>query len=93
MYPQEYFSRAAMTGEELSRYGRGKVLEWLDDVGQYYTEYEHQGSTYKIWIEDQNSIEEKLKVYKENDLAGVACWKIGFEKATIWDTISEYIEQ
>lgn len=69
------------------------TMEWLDDVGQYYTEYEHQGSTYKIWIEDQNSIEEKLKVYKENDLAGVACWKIGFEKATIWDTISEYIEQ
>ena len=70
----------------------GATMEWLEDVGQYYTEYEHQGSTYKIWIEDQNSIEEKLKVFKENNLAGVACWKIGFEKATIWDTISDYIE-
>ena len=67
------------------------TMEWLDDVGQYYTEYEHEGCTYKIWIEDQNSIEEKLKVYEENDLAGVACWKIGFEKATIWDTISEHV--
>lgn len=67
------------------------TMEWLDDVGQYYTEYQHEGSTYKIWIEDQNSIEEKLKVYEENDLAGVACWKIGFEKATIWDTISEHV--
>lgn len=68
------------------------TMEWLEDVGQYYTEYVHEGCTYKIWIEDQNSIEEKLKVFKENDLAGVASWKIGFEKAPIWDTISEYIE-
>lgn len=68
------------------------TMEWKEDVGQYYTEYQHEGSTYKIWIEDQNSIEEKLKVFKENDLAGVASWKIGFEKANIWDTISEYIE-
>ncbi len=67
------------------------TMVWLDDVGQYYTEYVHEGDTYKIWIEDQNSIEEKLKVFKENNLAGVASWKIGFEKATIWDTIKKYI--
>lgn len=68
-------------------------MVWMEDVGQYYTEYEHDGCTYKIWIEDQNSIEEKIKVFKENDLVGVAFWKIGFEKVTVWDTVSDYIEQ
>lgn len=69
----------------------GAGTEWLDDCGQYYAEYEKDGKTYKIWIEDQNSIEEKLKVYQENGLAGAAFWKLGFEKSSIWDTISKYI--
>ena len=66
---------------------------WLEDVGQYYVEYVHDGSTYKIWVEDQNSIVEKLKVFQENDLAGVAFWKSGFEKATVWNAVDDYIEQ
>ncbi|MBQ8663182.1 MAG: SH3 domain-containing protein [Eubacterium sp.] len=67
------------------------TMQWQEDVGQYYTEYEHEGSTYKIWIEEQNSIEEKMKVFQEYDLAGVSFWKIGFEKANIWDAVADYI--
>lgn len=32
MYPENWFSRAEMSGRALSEYGRGKVLQWLDDV-------------------------------------------------------------
>ena len=35
MYPEEYFPLARMTGKELSAWGRGKVLDWLDDVERY----------------------------------------------------------
>ncbi len=35
MYPDDFFTRAHMTGRELSAYGRNKVLEWLDDVETY----------------------------------------------------------
>lgn len=70
----------------------GASTEWLEDCGQYYTEYENDGVTYKIWIEDQNSIEEKLKVYQEYGLAGAAFWKLGFEKSSVWDTIAEYLQ-
>ena len=69
----------------------GVSPKWLDDCGQYYAEYEKDGKTYKIWIEDQNSIEEKLKVYKDQELAGGAFWKLGFEKSSIWDTVGKYI--
>lgn len=65
---------------------------WLDDCGQYYAEYQSDGKTYKVWIEDQNSIEEKLKVYQENDLAGVAFWKLGMEQNSIWDTVAKYVK-
>lgn len=70
----------------------GATYQWLEDCGQYYAEYEYGGSTYKIWMEDQNSIEKKLEVMQSNGLAGAAFWKLGFEKNTVWDTIVKFME-
>ncbi|MCC8081692.1 MAG: glycosyl hydrolase family 18 [Lachnospiraceae bacterium] len=70
----------------------GATYQWLEDCGQYYAEYEYGGSTYKIWMEDQNSIEKKLEVMQSNGLAGVSFWKLGFEKNTVWDTIAKFME-
>lgn len=64
---------------------------WSDADGQNYVQYENNGVTYKIWIEDATSLEEKLKVYQENQLAGGAFWKLGLELPSIWDTIIKYI--
>ena len=69
----------------------GATFQWLDDCGQYYAEYEYEGSTYKVWIEDQNSIEKKLEVMQSNGLAGAAFWKVGYEKNTVWDTIVKFM--
>ena len=70
---------------------KGVTLTWLDDCGQYYAEYESDSITYMIWVEDQNSIEQKLELMTSNNLAGASFWKLGYEKNTIWDTIAEYI--
>lgn len=69
----------------------GAQPTWDDATGQYYVEYENGGKTYKIWIENEASLEEKLKVMKENSLAGAAYWKIGFERNSAWDTIIKYV--
>lgn len=69
----------------------GATATWSDEDGQYYVEYENDGVTYKIWVEDATSIEEKLSVMKENNLAGASFWKLGLEDSTIWDTIIKYI--
>lgn len=69
----------------------GAKASWDEETGQYYTEYENGGKTYKIWIENEASIEEKLKVMKDNSLAGAAYWKLGFERASAWDTIIKYV--
>lgn len=69
----------------------GAQATWDESAGQYYVEYENGGKTYKIWIENEASLEEKLKVMKENSLAGAAYWKIGFERNSAWDTIIKYV--
>lgn len=64
---------------------------WSATDGQYYVEYVNKGVTYKIWVEDATSLEEKLKVMQENQLAGGAFWKLGLETSNVWDTIIKYI--
>lgn len=69
----------------------GAVPVWSDVDGQYYVEYINNGVTYKIWMEDATSLEEKLKVLQTNQLAGGAFWKLGLETSNVWDTIIKYI--
>lgn len=69
----------------------GAQKMWDGEAGQNYAEYEKDGKTYKIWIEDEMSMEEKLKVLKEHSLGGAAYWKLGLERASAWDTIIKYV--
>lgn len=64
---------------------------WDETTGQYYSQYEKDGIGYEIWFEEEKSIEEKMKLIDEYKLAGVACWKLGLEKQSIWDTIIKYV--
>ena len=60
-------------------------------TGQNYAEWEADGATYKVWLEDEDALEAKLKLMKEHDLAGVAAWRLGFEKSDIWELILKYV--
>jgi len=69
---------------------------WLPDVGSYYAEYtvEENGVsvTYKTWLEDARSVEEKLKLVQNLGIKGVACWKRGLESNGIFELIESYIK-
>ncbi len=69
----------------------GAQAIWSKEDGQYVSEYQNGGKTYKIWIENEISLEEKLKVMKKYRLAGAAYWKLGLERPTAWDTIVKYV--
>lgn len=69
----------------------GVTPVWNSDLHQYYAEYEQRGTTYKIWIEDLNSITDKLKLIKEYNLSGVAFWAKGMEDEKVWDVVKETI--
>lgn len=92
MYPNKITSEAlGMEDAEKAIADAGAKAEWDDNSKQNYAQWESGGSTYKIWLEDAQSLEEKLKVIKENDLAGVAEWSLGWEESSIWDLILQYV--
>ena len=64
---------------------------WLDEYGLHYVEYENKGSIYQIWMEDVNSLEQKLRVMDSYGLAGGAFWKLTLEQSAVWDIIIKYI--
>lgn len=63
---------------------------WDQESGQNYAEFTSGDSTFKVWLEDANSAEERLKIVKDNKLAGASFWKLGFETSDIWNTIIKY---
>ena len=66
---------------------------WSQDTSQEYAEFtDGEGNFCQIWLENEASIEEKMKLVKEYDLAGAAAWKLGFERASIWAVISDYLD-
>lgn len=64
---------------------------WLEESGQYYGEIVKSGVTYKMWLEDEASIEEKLKLMQEYKLAGAAFWSSALDNDSVWDVIIKYV--
>ncbi len=64
---------------------------WLEDCKQWYGEVEKRGIIYKMWLEDESSLTERLKLIDEYSLAGAAFWRSGLENAEAWDLIIKYI--
>ncbi len=64
---------------------------WDDTTKQYYVEIEYDGATYQMWMEEETSIEEKMKLIKQYELAGVSSWRLGYERSSIWDVILKYV--
>lgn len=64
-------------------------VKWQEAEKQNYVEYESEGFYYKLWIEDEKSMEPRLSFMKSKQLAGVACWKLGLENESLWNTIRE----
>ena len=63
---------------------RGIKLSWDEKTGQYYGEAETEKGLMKVWMEDERSLTEKLKLVREADLGGTGAWKLGDEPPEIW---------
>lgn len=66
------------------------TIVWDENTRQYYGEFYSDGTTKKIWLEDEASMEERMKVAKNLDLKGIAGWKRGHENEKTWDVINKY---
>ncbi len=71
----------------------GITTRWDETTCQNYGEYQSGDSYYQIWLEDEESIRVKLNIMEKYEIAGVAEWKLGFETASVWDVIEEYMNR
>ena len=87
-------SSEVMTMDAASQYIQENGIEvyWEKETAQNYGELLTDNGTQKIWLEDEQSIEEKMKLISQYELAGVASWKLGFERADVWNVISQYLQ-
>ena len=70
----------------------GVKKEWIEELQQYYIQYEKGGYLYKMWIEDEKSFENKLGLVKEYNLAGAAYWRKGFESESVWKIVKNVLD-
>ena len=89
-YTRLWFERPK-TDEEFAADEGTEAENYPNKTKQNYAQWEGDGGVYKIWLEDTQSLEEKLKVIKENQLAGVAEWSLGMEGSGVWDLILQYV--
>lgn len=71
---------------------KAEAKEWLEDSKQNYIEYvDKDGYTYIMWVEDVQSITEKLNLINEYNLAGAGFWQNGNEDKEVWDVVKNKI--
>ncbi len=65
---------------------------WDEDAGQNYVQITKGDVTYKLWIEDENSIKKRVETVNKYNLAGITGWRKGFETSNIWSVIKENLK-
>ncbi len=81
----------AMTNAQTTFEVNGVEAQWDPTTGQYYGEYEKEGYIYKMWLEEEDSIDLKMQAISKSNVAGVASWKLGLEKQEVWNVINKYL--
>ena len=91
-YPYNVTSQVyGMSKIKIAIQSAGAQIVVDEATGQNYAEWEADGATYKVWLEDEAALENKLKLMKEYKLAGVASWRLGFESSSAWELILKYV--
>lgn len=67
-------------------------ITWDDSLKQNLAEYEKNGKSYKVWMEDEQSLKYKLELIKKYNLAGGAFWRKGQETDNVWTLIKESLQ-
>lgn len=67
-------------------------VSWDVESGQFYAEFRKGNSIYKIWLEDENSINLKSSLVHKYKLAGAAAWRRGSEVEEVWKVLNNNLK-
>ena len=62
-------------------------IKFDEESGQNYAQMKKGSLIYKMWLEDGTSMKNKLKFTKDNNLKGIALYKIGYDNQNVWDLV------
>ena len=65
--------------------------EWDKEKGQYYAEWKDGKDRMRIWLEEEKSLEAKLKLVEKDKVAGIAFWKLGLERKEAWESVTNWL--
>jgi spore germination protein YaaH len=60
---------------------------WDDLTGQFKSQFEKDGTTYKVWLENDDSVNLRTSLVLKYELAGTAAWRLDFEEPDVWKDI------
>ena len=63
--------------------------KWDDNAKQYYIEYQKDGATYKMWIQDASSISARIDLVNKYGLKGAGFWEKDRETPDVWQVVKE----
>jgi spore germination protein YaaH len=83
---EDLIDSQSLTVNLMQRDSRGRVDEsWF--------RYETPQGTREVWFMTDDGLESKLELVQQMDLAGIAIWRIGYEKPEYWDVIRNTLVQ
>lgn len=63
---------------------------WDASLGYNFLQYQNYETNVFVWLEDEDSLNAKCELFSRYNVAGVAAWKLGMERASMWDAIHSY---
>lgn len=91
--------KAELTSKALSMEGIEKLIVennakkvWDTESGQFYSEFKDGNSTYKVWLEDEKSLNLRTAIVHKYELAGASAWRLDFEAPAVWNVINNNLK-
>ena len=67
-------------------------VKWDEETCQNYGEWTVGDTTYRIWLEDAESIAVKLNVMNTHNIGGAAVWRLGYGTPEVWNLLDTYVK-
>lgn len=68
-------------------------VRWDSESGQLYAQYVKDNAIYKIWMENEDSINLKSSLVQKYNLAGVAIWEKSYAKPEVWRVLKQNLHR
>jgi len=69
------------------------VVAWNEVSGQYQANFEKDGKSYQLWVEDADSVNMKSSLIHKYNLAGACVWAANFADEKVFNVLDRNLKQ